>query len=508
MHEFYARKDADGRVRIWMRMSSQASSWLPEGPGFDVFGDNLPIGIPSLAPVAKTDAHWGRTEVEGTVRTWCNFIKATHPGEAVRMREEWDARFASLPPGGDTNSLPEHMKPLWVDLPRCTAESNAASTAAAAASEGVTGGLENPTVNPITGPGRSSADVQRELMRHKQGIRSSCPDALFQGDYLFAQLPGKSLELYRVVHNLLIDDATCRDISVCLGAYTHTHQPGVNGFWGTFAQQANPLYDPKDPRKGTKFVRQSGVTRDEIKLYGVETFISKEKVDGELIPFLRVKASSLERLSAAIPHLMMPPVIPASHVLCAGRGRGGGHSRGDGHSRGGGRGRGRGRSNGVCGSARGGGAGRGSAGGGSAHGRDGGSGEAGEAGEVSMAEEEDLDVEGRDDREEDDAEGRDDAEVEDSEEHNSEDAEAAEDIVAHIPKGFIRADWVEGTAIKHFMLWCACSCNIPVCVCAGGAQWCVMRCGVRRGCPPWMPVWCAVAHSGVQPLRTVHTGQM
>ena len=32
MHEFYARKDSEGVVRLWMRKSSQASGWMPEGP--------------------------------------------------------------------------------------------------------------------------------------------------------------------------------------------------------------------------------------------------------------------------------------------------------------------------------------------------------------------------------------------------------------------------------------------------------------------------------------------
>lgn len=43
MHEFYARKDSSGTVRMWMRKSSQASSWLPEGKGYEVF-DEVPSG--------------------------------------------------------------------------------------------------------------------------------------------------------------------------------------------------------------------------------------------------------------------------------------------------------------------------------------------------------------------------------------------------------------------------------------------------------------------------------
>lgn len=36
MHECYIRKDSEGVVRMWMRKSSKASGWLPEGPGFQV----------------------------------------------------------------------------------------------------------------------------------------------------------------------------------------------------------------------------------------------------------------------------------------------------------------------------------------------------------------------------------------------------------------------------------------------------------------------------------------
>lgn len=43
MHEFYLRKDATGDVRLWLRKSSQASSWVPEGEGYKVF-ETVPTG--------------------------------------------------------------------------------------------------------------------------------------------------------------------------------------------------------------------------------------------------------------------------------------------------------------------------------------------------------------------------------------------------------------------------------------------------------------------------------
>lgn len=45
MHEFVLRKDGEGIVRLWCRKSSQASSVLPEGPGYQVF-ETVPSGTP------------------------------------------------------------------------------------------------------------------------------------------------------------------------------------------------------------------------------------------------------------------------------------------------------------------------------------------------------------------------------------------------------------------------------------------------------------------------------
>eukprot|EP00965_Chrysotila_dentata_P145618 4810097-Pleurochrysis_carterae.AAC.1 len=67
MHEFLARKDENGDVRIYLRRSSQSSFWFPDGPGYKIFS-TPPNGIPELA-MAKPDARWSRTTVESTVRS-------------------------------------------------------------------------------------------------------------------------------------------------------------------------------------------------------------------------------------------------------------------------------------------------------------------------------------------------------------------------------------------------------------------------------------------------------
>eukprot|EP00965_Chrysotila_dentata_P088715 2928779-Pleurochrysis_carterae.AAC.1 len=45
LHEFLLRKDAEGHVRTFFCKSSQASTWLPEGPGYKVW-KAIPTGIP------------------------------------------------------------------------------------------------------------------------------------------------------------------------------------------------------------------------------------------------------------------------------------------------------------------------------------------------------------------------------------------------------------------------------------------------------------------------------
>jgi len=317
MHEFYARKDSDGIVRLWFRASSQSSSWLPEGPGYQVF-ETLPIGKPPLAP-AKADEAWSRTAVEGTVRAWYQYMTASI-SQATAIRAGWEQRFRELPPNivgtdgercADTNQLLDSKKLQWADLPR---RSYTEPSTGAVGGSGVTGRLENPTVNPITGLGRAASDVTQDLARYRREVRAAHQDALFQADYLFVQMPGCNIDLHRVVHGVCIDDATDPDLHFTAGVYDHTPQRGFSGFWGIFELRPNPLYDPKDPRKGTKFVRLKDVRRDAICLYAVETFTTKEKVNGEMQTCLRVKASSLDRLSQVCPHMPMPAKLPGTHV--------------------------------------------------------------------------------------------------------------------------------------------------------------------------------------------------
>ena len=92
--------------------------------------------------------------------------------------------------------------------------------------------MENPAVNPITGPGRTTADVARELRAYKHDVRANALNAVFQADFLFVErLPGLTLALHRVVHNACIRDAAMADISFTTVEYEHHAQPGIPVFW-------------------------------------------------------------------------------------------------------------------------------------------------------------------------------------------------------------------------------------------------------------------------------------
>eukprot|EP00965_Chrysotila_dentata_P007991 260602-Pleurochrysis_carterae.AAC.1 len=64
MHEFILRKDAPGVVRMYFRKSSQASTWLPEGLGYEIFKSTPDPALP-LAGL-KPDDKWDKSTVEGT----------------------------------------------------------------------------------------------------------------------------------------------------------------------------------------------------------------------------------------------------------------------------------------------------------------------------------------------------------------------------------------------------------------------------------------------------------
>eukprot|EP00965_Chrysotila_dentata_P157677 5208466-Pleurochrysis_carterae.AAC.1 len=151
------------------------------------------------------------------------------PAQLAKIKSSWQATFDTLPPDGDTNLLPSGMKLQWQNLPRCNSVIHLSGTAASS-SDAIACSLENPPVNPVVGPGRPAAQVQHELRFHQCRVRDDAKNtntpAVFQTDYLFLQLPGRSIELHRVVNALVIDDAIAPVLSFSTAEYVHIPQEG------------------------------------------------------------------------------------------------------------------------------------------------------------------------------------------------------------------------------------------------------------------------------------------
>ena len=309
MHEFVLRKDANGDVRLWLRASSQASSWEPSGPGYLVFKSS-PTGPPALART-KPDEAWNRSTVESTVRQWFRYMPVS-PQELAKVKADWDARFATLPVDCDTNQLPADMKLQWLDLPTCQ---SATLVPVSGMTLGTSGALENPAVNPVTGPGRTSADVQRELRTHQAMQRRSDGTAIFQADFLFIRLASGELQLHRVAHGLCVYAATAPFISFTTVEYVHHAQPGLSGFWGYFTLKENDKYDARNRKTGTKFVRHENLTRENVVLYNASVFESPAPHGHPTTKVIRVSSESLRALAAkAVEQPAVPDKLPETHA--------------------------------------------------------------------------------------------------------------------------------------------------------------------------------------------------
>ena len=266
MHEVYIRKDAEGVTRAWFRKSSKASTWFPEGPGYQVFDTKPGPDPPPVAP-AKADGRWGRNAVvrSATVRSWFRYM-AVESAESVRIREEWEARFDALPPEGDTTQLPDSMQLKWKSLRKRNAPVAKDGEGVRTLGRAVSGALENPPINPIVGPGHTEAERAAELKQYKaymRGLQARKYEALFQADYVFLRLPSKPLSLHRVCSGLFIEDSIAPDITFQSLAYSllPATEQTASGFWGLFEAEDNQMHDPNDKRKGTIFVRHGEVDR-------------------------------------------------------------------------------------------------------------------------------------------------------------------------------------------------------------------------------------------------------
>ena len=319
MHEIKCRKDAHGVVRVWFRKSSKASNWLPEGPGIEVF-KSTPVGPPDILAAAK-DTSWDRAGVESNVNAWYKYMHVNQT-MAAKIRAEWDARFAALPPDGDTTQLPDESKLKWADLPK--RKSQPRVPAADFGPAYISNALENPPINPIHGLGRTEAEVAKDRRSHQNCMRreAAAPGyvgeaPVYQADFLFVKVKGqRDITLHRIAHDLAIDDATVKNITFTTAEYVHKPQTGYSGLFGTFTQALNPTHDPKDSKTGNKFIRRYHVERSDVVLYQVEVNPVRipETATTKSHTALQLTLASLERLARVCPEFALPDELPPSHA--------------------------------------------------------------------------------------------------------------------------------------------------------------------------------------------------
>lgn len=209
--------------------------------------------------------------------------------------------------------LPESVKLVWKDLPRFFPLRGAAVDPHGHVSDE----MENPPVNPVTGPGRTAADVAGELEAYKQRIRTDGRlklSPIFQADFLFIRLPNGNVGLHRVVNGLCIEASVARDVAFTTVEYHHNSQDGFPGFWGHFEMKENPHYTAADRKSGTKFERHHEITRAEVLVTDVQVFsVRRPKPDrGNL---LYVSVSSLRELATkGSVQPAIPATLPATHA--------------------------------------------------------------------------------------------------------------------------------------------------------------------------------------------------
>ena len=156
--------------------------------------------------------------------------------------------------------------------------------------------LENPVVNPVTGKGRTAADVAYELNMHRAHMRTVDKTAIFQADFIFTNIGG-SVQLCRVANGLCIVDAVAANIKFTAVELEHHPQAGSPGFYGHFTLKENPHFDVKDKKSGLKYVRHQHLTRAEILVYNVEIFETDAPAGDLRKKQQRVSLESLRRLA-------------------------------------------------------------------------------------------------------------------------------------------------------------------------------------------------------------------
>lgn len=304
MHEMVLYKDAAGAVRIKMRQSSQASTWLPEGEGELLFlPENLPeaTGAPPILPLAG-DAHWHRIEVQSNVRRWLPYLGLT-PTLLASAEKEWETVFSKMPAGGGAPSV----QLQWEELPQAVLRGANSTSTSAAASDMV----ENPAVNPIHArSGRTYNTVRAELRVHQEDLRADAASAgeippIFLSEYVFFKPKGGPSVALGIVCRAPPGGALNQDDVLDVTEYEHTPLDGHDGFFGTFCPKENPTWQKNVPGS-LKFIKHRDVVRTHLLVFNAQVWRDGE---GEL----RAHVQALRSLAAVEPTCSLG-AIPTSYM--------------------------------------------------------------------------------------------------------------------------------------------------------------------------------------------------
>lgn len=316
MHEFHISKDSESRVQLHSRQSSQSSTWNPEGPGELLFR-SVPseFDCPPIAPV-KASSEWRREEVQCNVRRWLPHL-GLHTEQLQSAEREWESDFQML--CDDANSLPDHVKLAWRQLPKTQTSHTPRGTTAASLRDMV----ENPPVNPVYGHRRRQSAVSSELVEWQNERRTAAEELgvctpMFQSDYLIVCIKGNVM-LARVCCAPSGGAMQENDVVDLLEYQQTPHPDGVGGLFGTFMAKKNSEHDPRN-KASRAYVRHRDVNRSSVLVYNVSTFGSAQAI--------QISTCSLRLLACVRPEAFaMPDELPESHSELESGARGGAASR-------------------------------------------------------------------------------------------------------------------------------------------------------------------------------------
>ena len=317
MGQFLFSRDAVGKVRLKMRTGPTATTWIPESEGYLLFHEGQlesPVGLGEAGPplaALKSFAAWQKETTVANVRRWLPFLGADLSAQR-EAAAKWEARFASVTQ--TVTDLQTKSPTVWQGPPeRREVATGAREIGGDGARRPWIGIADNPPINPIDHAGTSTSKSYKERLAAWQAatrVRSATAGSsppVHLSDYLIIK-DSTSPALVRITGGTLGVGGGA--VKVSGTAYLDTPNQSVPNHWGwgTFAPKRNDAYDPNDRSKGTYHVLRHDITRSDILVYSVMTFLDGREE-------LRLHIDSLKALSQFI-NYPLPDPLPSTHLRC------------------------------------------------------------------------------------------------------------------------------------------------------------------------------------------------